>query len=645
MNKKHLIMGTAGHVDHGKTTLIKALTGYDCDTHKQEKERGITINLGFSHLNLPDGNSYGIVDVPGHSDFIKTMVAGACGIDFVLLIIAADEGIMPQTIEHLEIMKMLDIKYGLVVQTKVDLVDNELLELSKEEIKEFIQGSFLENSPIVSVAFSNEKGIPELIKHITELVSKIPSKENAGFFRMYVDRIFTKKGFGTIVNGSVLSGKVTKNEPVYLLPLEKELRIRRMEHHGKESKTIFAGDRASFNIVGLKQKEIQKGMMLSNKLIKSTKLIDIKLTLFKENVTLGLWNRVLFFLGTNRLMVRIHLLDKDHLQTNQTCLAQVYLPQKIVTQFGDKFIIRNSSGEKTIGGGEIVDPYPLHHRRRRENQIDIVKNIASGKLVDLLTSEVRKSALPITHNTIAEKLNVPANDLIDPIFQELPGDLKFYQVDDDIILLNKKINTSYQNKVLSKLQKYHSLNPLSHTGNTFKELMGIFGDEQNEITSKTLQQILQNLEEKNKLKKLENTWILNSHKVVLNEKIKAYIEQIEKYIISCGNNSIDFSDIQDHAKAISKDKLEQILNYLVNLDKLYYLQQKYIQAEFLEKAKKKVVNYLKKNEDGIRVAHFRDMLETNRNSAIILLEFFDSEGITIRKGNFRYLKKSFKDKL
>ncbi|MEA2096189.1 MAG: selenocysteine-specific translation elongation factor, partial [Candidatus Cloacimonadota bacterium] len=261
MDTKHLIMGTAGHVDHGKTTLIKALTGYDCDTHKQEKERGITINLGFSHIDLPNGNSVGIVDVPGHADFIKTMVAGACGIDFVLLVIAADEGIMPQTKEHLEIMKTLGITNGIIVLNKIDLVDEELIELATEEVMDFVKDSFLNDASIIQVSSQTKQGINELINEISTLIDPIPQRKIEGLFRMYIDRIFTQEGFGTIVNGSIISGTISKNEPVFLLPNEKELRIRRLEHHGKEVSQVSAGDRASFNLVGFKQKDFKHGMV------------------------------------------------------------------------------------------------------------------------------------------------------------------------------------------------------------------------------------------------------------------------------------------------------------------------------------------------------------------------------------------------
>ena len=645
MDTKHLIMGTAGHVDHGKTTLIKALTGYDCDTHKQEKERGITINLGFSHLDIPNGNSVGIVDVPGHADFIKTMVAGACGIDFVLLVIAADEGIMPQTKEHLEIMKTLGITKGMIVLNKVDLVDDELLELATEEIMDFAKDSFLNDAPIIQVSSQTKQGIGELINEISTLTDVIPQRKTEGLFRMYIDRIFTQEGFGSIVNGSIISGTISKNEPVYLLPNEKELRIRRLEHHGKEVTQVSAGDRASFNLVGFKQKDFKHGMVLSNKKIKSTKLIDIQLNIYQNDVALGLWNQVIFLLGTNRLMVRIHLLDRDNLKSGETCLAQVYLPHPIITQYNDKFIIRNSSGNLTLGGGHVVDPYPLHHRRRRETQVEIVQKIAGGELEEMVAAEVRKSALPISQKTIAENLDMNPDDLIEVIFQKLPGDIVFYQYKDETILLNKKMNTAYQNKILTGLKDFHIKNPLKNSGRTFKELMGIFGEDQTQETKITLTQILQSLEERNKLKKEGKSWMLESHEVNLDDKIKTMIEKTDNLIRSKGNNAVDPAELSDLAidEKISKKQMEQIVSYLIDNGNIYFLQQKYLHSTLVEKAKKIIIEQLRRTSEGIKVSQLRDLLNTNRGTAMILLEFFDSENITLRKGNFRFLTRKFKD--
>jgi len=643
MENKHLIMGTAGHIDHGKTALVKALTGYDCDTHKQEKDRGITINLGFTHLDLPDGNSIGIIDVPGHADFIKTMVTGACGIDFVLLVISADEGIMPQTREHLEIMNILGIEHGMIVLTKMDLVDEELAELAEEETKDFVKGTFLENVQIHKVSTQTKQGLKDLIAAISNLIENIPSRDSKGDFRMYIDRIFTQPGFGTIVNGSILSGTLNKKQTVYLLPVNKELRIRRMERHGNEVEQLKAGDRASLNLIGIKNKDFVKGMLIAGKQIKETKMLDAKLFLFKNATSIGLWSQVIFLLGTIRIMARVHLLDKNELKSEDSGIVQIYLPKLIVTQIGDHFIIRNSSGDMTLGGGIIVDPYPLHHRRRRKEQIEIVKNISSGNLSEQIAAEVNKSVLPVSHLSLAEKLNIDPNNMINTIFNELPNEVVFFQEDEHIILLLKKMNTNIQNKILNMLIEHHKKNPLMEEGKTFQEFMGVFGNQQDEMSKLALKSILKGLEEKNKIRKNKKTWILTTHEIKIDDKFLSQIETVEKFLKNAGTKLPDNKEMFDlmNEKGIAENKLKQILKYLIDQKKVYFIKQIYLHADLIENSKQLLIDHLKKNKEGITVAQFRDLINSNRATSLLLLEFFDNEGITLRKDNVRVFKKSF----
>ena len=641
MNYKHLIMGTAGHVDHGKTALIKALTGFDCDTHKQEKQRGITINLGFTHLDLPDGNSIGIVDVPGHSDFIKTMVSGASGIDFVLLVISGDESIMPQTREHLAIMQVLGIKHGLIALTKIDLIDDELSELAESEIQDFVNGTFLENASIVKVSSQTNEGISELIQSISEIVKIIPEKSSSGTFRLYIDRIFIQPGFGVIVNGSVISGSIQKENLLYLLPTKKEVRIRRIEHHGKEVEQVKAGDRASLNLVGFKKKDFKPGMILTNKLIKATSLIDAKFQLFQNDVSLGLWSQVLFLMGTVRLMARIHLLNKNILKSDESGLIQIYLPQPIITQIEDSFILRNSSGTITLGGGKVIDPYPLHHRRRRKDQIKNVEKLAIGELNELIAVEVRKSLMPITDEQIAEKLNIWKDDLIPVIFQDLPKDIVFFQTKDKILLMEKKRGTALKNKILNQLMEFHKKNPLIEQGKTFNELIGIFGNQKKKIIKIILELILQDLEENHKVKKVNKTWIIASHKVKLNERFKAQINEVEEKVLNSEKKVSSLQELASQLQEISLQNLKQILAHLISTQKIYFIQMKYIHSDFMNECLKQLISYLNKNPQGITVSYFRDLMKINRANALILLGFFDTEGITIRKGDFRVLTKKF----
>ncbi|MCK4358405.1 MAG: selenocysteine-specific translation elongation factor, partial [Candidatus Cloacimonetes bacterium] len=337
---KHLIMGTAGHIDHGKTALIKALTNIDCDTHKEEKLRGITINLGFAHIDLPNDESIGIIDVPGHRNFVNTMVAGVSSIDFVMLVIAADSGVMPQTVEHLKIMEILGVKKGFVVLTKIDLVDEEIIQIAEEEILEFIKGTFLENFPIIKVSVKTGEGISELKEFLSEMSYKVEERQRGKLFRMFIDRIFSVKGFGTIVNGSVISGHLEKKDSVYLLPGAKKLRIRRMERHGNKVEEITAGDRASLNLVGLNRDDFKRGMIVSDRILQPTKLIDAKLNLFQHNRNFEIWTQAVFLLGTYQAQTRIHLIDRNILEPGQAAIVQIHLDPPCIAKYGDRFVIR-----------------------------------------------------------------------------------------------------------------------------------------------------------------------------------------------------------------------------------------------------------------------------------------------------------------
>jgi selenocysteine-specific elongation factor len=352
MSERHLIIGTAGHVDHGKTSLIKALTAIDCDTHKEEKERGITINLGFSHLELEDGTGVGIIDVPGHKDFIKTMVSGAHGIDLVLLVISADSGVMPQTKEHLNIIQMLDVQNGIVVLTKTDLVDEEMLELAQLEIEEYLEDTILSGAPVIPVSCMEGTGIPELrnvIENQLKRVSRMKSKEH---FRMFVDRFFNVKGIGIVVTGSVLGGEVGEGDELYVLPDKtQKIKVKGVQRHGKKVSKIFAGDRAAINISGLSMDDYYRGMLLSSSDISPQGIIDARISLFQENSTLKVWSHAILLCGTYESRVRIHLLDRDKLEPPDDALVQIHLEQAFTFSKKDRFILRNTSNDLTIGGG------------------------------------------------------------------------------------------------------------------------------------------------------------------------------------------------------------------------------------------------------------------------------------------------------
>jgi len=371
---KHFVLGTAGHVDHGKTALIKALTGTDTDRLKEEKKRGITIELGFASLALPSGQTLGIVDVPGHEKFIKNMVSGAAGIDLVMMVIAADEGIMPQTKEHLQICSLLGISKGLVALTKIDLVEEEWLELVQSEITEFLKGTFLEDAPIVPVSATKQKGLSDLVKAIYTTVSKIDEKANDGIFRLPVDRVFTMKGFGTVVTGTLVSDHIKTNEEVEILPRNTTVRIRGLQVHNQPVDEAWVGQRTAINLQGIEKSAIERGNVLVRpKTVWPSQRLDIYVEFLASN-SKSIKNRALVRLhtGTSEIIARITLLDKDELAPGQDGFAQLVLASKGVVVAGDHFVLRSYSPVTTIGGGRIIDPLPLKHKRQNKKSLPIL---------------------------------------------------------------------------------------------------------------------------------------------------------------------------------------------------------------------------------------------------------------------------------
>jgi selenocysteine-specific elongation factor len=638
-------MGTAGHVDHGKTALIKALTNYDCDTHKDEKNRGITIHLGFTHLDLPNGNSIGIIDVPGHKDFINTMISGASTIDFVLLTVAADSSIMPQTREHLHIMELLGIKNGIIALTKCDLVDEEILELVELEIGEFVEGTFLEHSPIIRTSVKDNTGMSELMSEISEITEQIEQRSSGLFFRMYIDRIFSVQGFGTVINGSVLQGKATKNTVLYVLPGSKELRIRKMEHHGKEVDEVLSGQRASLNVVGLDIQNFQRGMLVSERIIKPTIMIDAELTLFDHDRAFGIWNHALFLMGTFEDQVRIHLLDKDVLQGGEKGLVQIHLEKECFPIFGDSFIVRSTSGDITLGGGKVLDAYPLHHKKRTSHIIQHVRTIADGDLPAFIAAEVRKQPHAVTLPFLAEISNIPEKDLKEIVFASIPDDIEMREVNQKILLIALSRIGLIKGKISKILTKHHEENPLIKKGKTFEEISSLL-NLSTEYDGSLLSMLLEEMRNKDVLRKIEGTYALKEKDNSLSDEAQTKIMKIGQFILDFSMKVPLMNEIKEFAQTqgMSQKELHDIINFLIENKEIVTIESSFIHAEIIEKAKNVLIAHFKKNET-LLLSDFRDNLQANRKICLLLLSYFDDRGWTVRKGDYRILSEKGKELL
>lgn len=642
---KHLIMGTAGHVDHGKTALIKALTNIDCDTHKEEKERGITINLGFSHIDLPSGHSVGIIDVPGHKDFINTMVGGACGIDFVLLVIAADSGLMPQTKEHFNIIRALKVKKAIIALNKIDLVDEEIAELAKLEIMEWLEGTEFEDAPIVGVSSISGQGLDELKQEIESIIPQIETQKQDQFFRMFIDRIFTVKGMGSVVTGSVLNGEIEVEEEVFLLPGNKDkLRLRGIQRHGEKVEKVVAGDRAAFNLTGLKPDDFERGMLLSNQELETTQMIDAHITLFENSVDLGVWSTVVFHSGTFETQARMHLLDKDKLKPGESGIVQLLLEKDSVLIHKDKFILRNSSGDKSIGGGIIIDAKPLHHRKRTQKLLKALELLVDGilnegKTAELILIELKKENLPLNLTLLKDRLKMSEEDLINE-----DANLKGISLYPNHIYMAEIAEWEIIKKIKGFIGEFHEKNPILTKGLNEMELLGKLGLNKNKIAKEYIPYLMKKMEEDKHIKSIFKTWALSSHEVKLSKKEKEDLEWLEQTIKDFGPQKPIYVDINQAAyqRKISKEKLASYIDYLIQNKKLSHHKNEYAHASLVMEYRKKMLQILAKHAEGLFLQPLKQETGLSKKMLPFLIEMFEVEGILITS---EHKKENYKTKI
>ncbi|MBR0441630.1 MAG: selenocysteine-specific translation elongation factor, partial [Firmicutes bacterium] len=391
---RNVIIGTAGHVDHGKTCLIQALTGKNTDRLKEEQQRGITIELGFADMTAPDGTDIGIIDVPGHEKFIRNMLAGIGGIDIVLLVVAADEGVMPQTVEHLDIMRLLDIKRGIIVITKADLADEDWLELVEDDIRTACAGSFLENAPAVRVSSYTGQGIEELRSMIFDMIKTLEDRNtDPGLLRIPVDRVFTIAGFGTVITGTLTQGQIRQGQEVMIYPSGITARVRNLQVHNNMVETAYAGQRTAVNLTGIKKEEINRGDVVAAKnSITPGKLLDVRLDLLADsNRTIKSGDRVHFYYGASETLCKVSLLGVELLGPGETCYAQLFFDEDVSIKKGDHYVIRYYSPVETIGGGIVLDASPKKHRKKDTGVIEALRIRESGDETAVLEQALKDS--------------------------------------------------------------------------------------------------------------------------------------------------------------------------------------------------------------------------------------------------------------
>ncbi|WP_100065521.1 selenocysteine-specific translation elongation factor [Miniphocaeibacter massiliensis] len=623
---KNIIVGTAGHIDHGKTTLVKALTGRETDTLSEEKQRGISINLGFTYLDLPNGNRIGIVDVPGHEKFVKNMMAGATGIDLVLFIIAADEGVMPQSKEHLDILTYLNIKKGIIVLTKCDLVEDDYLELVEDELKDFTKGTFLEGSEIVKVDSISKRGIDELINLLEKESEIIEEKESDVPERMHIDRAFPVKGIGTVITGTLMEGKVTRGDELFIYPVEEKVKVRSVQVHGEDVETAYAGQRTAINISTLKKNTISRGDIIAKEgSVVTTSIIDAKVMVSKNrDFSIKHWTRIRLALGTREILCRAVPLESEEILPGDEGFVQFRLEEPLVCRNRDRFVLRSYSPVETIGGGIIIDP--LSKKRHVDDElIEKLRIKESGDLdkIILQFTETEDNLVELKDIiSYTGESEVEVNKEITKLISEsliLNIDKKY---------LNEKILGKIKANIKEVLEKHHKDNPLS-LGFTKDELKTKINYD---VSLKEMEIILDILISRDILRKNNDSYSLKEFNIGLSKKQ----EKMRKDIIGeLKNNSFD--KIETIKSFAGKDKeKEQILKYMINKDIVIFGDNNILLKEDYDKAVKLVKDYIEKNGN-ITISEYRDLLNSSRKNTLLLMDHFDSIKLTKRVDDSRIL--------
>lgn len=628
---KHIIIGTAGHIDHGKTTLIKALTGCNTDRWKEEQERGITIDLGFAFFDLPNGDRAGIVDVPGHEKFIHNMVAGVVGMDMVLLVIAADEGIMPQTKEHMDILHLLGIQKCIVVLNKMDLVDPEWLELMEEEVRDQLQDTFLKDAPVVKVSAVTGEGLKELTDEIVKMeTSEVQEKEIHTIPRLPIDRVFTISGFGTIVTGTLISGIIRKDDTLQLYPWNAPCKVRNIQVHGKNVDECSAGQRVAVNLTGIKKEDISRGDVLASpNSMKGTTLLDVKLKILKDsNRIVKNRSRLHLFTGTSEVLCRAILLDRDELKAGEECFAQLRLEQELALRKGDRFVVRFYSPMETIGGGEVLEPNPKAKRRFKEAALEELRRKEAGSSVDVVQMHVKSHRDTLITIMELAKLTALSEEEIRQDVSELEdGSEAFvFPMKKDTYVWMRDDELYLQEQIKAELKKYHHKYPYRH------------GIKKAEIQTKYMKKIKPVV-----AAKIFEHWETEESIISSGEYLHlpefeilkdARYEGCRKLLL----NSFEKAEYQfvklsetDVEKEYA-DMAEDILLLLREENQVVRLSEDaYTVKPLLETAAEKIREVVHQ-QPVITISEVRDLFSTSRKNAKLILEYTDGQRITRNTG-------------
>jgi len=633
---KHIILGTAGHVDHGKTSLVKALTGVDTDRLKEEKERGITIELGFASLPLENGDALGVVDVPGHEKFVKHMVAGATGIDMVLLVIAADEGVMPQTSEHLDICTLLGIQSGIIALTKIDLVDPDWLSLVRDDVRGFMKTTFLAEAPVIPVSVVTGEGLAELTAAIEEMASRIGERRDSGLFRIPVDRVFTMKGFGSVVTGTLVSGRVSVGDTVEVLPQRIHAKVRGIQVHNEAQEDAEAGQRTAINLQGVERTALERGDVVAHpNIFEPSQRLDVHLEYLKGAGRV-LKNRALtrFHTGTSEIMARVVLVDREELQPGQKVYAQLLLEEPVVTMGRDRFVIRSYSPIRTVGGGEILDPDAVKQKKTKERFAVELESLRTGTDVERVAVILGRTGVQgLTSSRLAVRTGIPLGDL-NRILKDMAEKKSIIRIDrEETRIVSFPAYQGLKEELLREIGLYHQRFPLKE-GVPKEELRTTAGQE---IESKLFNMALKELENEKKILADREHVRLAAHRVDLKGNLGDLGGRIETIYRDAQLTPPSIKEVMEALKG-KKAESVSVFGVLLNEGVLVKVTEElYFHSEAMEKLKENYTAALVRDGKATP-ATFKDLTGLSRKYIIPLMEYFDATKLTIRVGDHRTLR-------
>ncbi|MDO8683924.1 MAG: selenocysteine-specific translation elongation factor [Armatimonadota bacterium] len=628
---KHIIVGTAGHVDHGKTTLIKALTGIDTDRLKEEKQRGMTIDLGFASLTLPSGRTVGIVDVPGHERFLKNMLAGASGVDLALLVIAADEGVMPQTKEHLEILQLLETKKGVIALTKCDMVDDDWIEIVEEDIRAQLVGTFLEDAPIVRVSSLTSAGISELAATLDVLCDEVEEHNISVPFRLPIDRVFTLTGFGTVITGTLVSGTMRVGDAVEVLPQKIQTRARQIQVHGRKLEEVTAGARVAVNLAGVETSDIERGSVCAPPgYLKPSQLIAAHARILKdEEKPLRSKSRLRLHIGTAEIIGRVTVLDKEQIEAGEDGFIQFKAEEPFVAARGDRFVLRSYSPMRVIGGGIVIEPNAVRRKRFDAAALESLSAKLQGDPREL----VEQALLSGGAKSIAEivkSVALPEGE-VNSAIEELISHKRAVKLESGALMSRVTLSTITE-RVLGSLAAFHKANPLK-PGQNKEELRTVAA---RGLDQKSFNALLSLLRMDGKVAVTESIVKLAGHDLKLSPEQEKALSAIEAAYRQAKFNPPSVEEA--YAAAGGRDS-KDVLDLLVSQEELLKIAEGlYFHSDTITAAEGLIRDYVAKNGP-MSVSAFRDITGSSRRFIIPLLEYFDYKRVTRRVGDQRVLVK------